>query len=185
MMSSLPVLHRFTVAEYDQMGEIGIFGEDDHVELIDGEIIEMSPIGISHAWCVNQVLTHLIRTLGESVVFSVQNPIEIGERDLPQPDITIVRLSSDRSRHPRPADVLLPIEISDTSRDFDRNVKLRRYAEAGIAESWLVDLVTDTVERHSQPGPGGYRLIALAGRKESLPSTTLPAFTLIVDDILD
>src|SRR5215216_3171381 len=118
--------HRFTVAEYERMGEIGIFSEDERVELVCGEIIEMSPIGERHAACVG-LLTQLITLLLQrSAIVWVQNPIRLDDHSEPQPDVAVLKPRADfyRHAHPGPEDILLVIEVSDTTPEYDRRVKV-------------------------------------------------------------
>src|ERR671938_544657 len=132
----------FSVDEYYRMGEAGILTEDDRVELIEGEIIEMSPIGSRHAACVNRLNTLLGRHLRQTAIVSVQNPIRLDAYSEPEPDVALLRPRADyyESGHPTPADALLIVEVADTSADYDRIIKLPLYAKAGIPEAWLVDL---------------------------------------------
>ncbi|MCA1667804.1 MAG: Uma2 family endonuclease [Thermomicrobia bacterium] len=171
---------RFTVDEYEQMAVSGILHEDDRVELIAGEIIEMSPIGVRHMNCVNRLNQILNRLLPDDVVISIQNPILLSDNSQPQPDLVILY---DRNYQtvPTAADAPVVIEVADSSRDHDRGFKFPIYAAAGIAEAWLIDLTAETIERHTEPHDGRYRFIALAGRGESLPSTIFPTVTLAAD----
>ena len=173
---------RFTVAEYHRMAKAGILMEDDPVELIAGEILEMSPTGQGHIRAVNRLNQTLVLQLGTSAFVSVQNPIGLADNSEPEPDIVFLRGTDGGTANV--ADVLLVIEVAETSRDYDRNVKFPMYAAAGIAESWLFDLAGVAIERHSEPSADGYRLIARAGRGESLTSTVLPGVTFSVDAIL-
>jgi Uma2 family endonuclease len=147
---------RFTVEEYHKMGEAGILGEDDRVELIDGEVLEMTPIGWRHVWCVRQLIGLLASfaetSSGVRSEVDAQNPITLGEHGEPRPDLVLL-LDPPVGRLPGPGEVALVVEVADTSLGFDRDVKLPRYAEAGIAEAWLVDLSSGIIEVHS--GPGG------------------------------
>src|SRR5215213_9412762 len=141
----------FTVAEYERMGQFGIFSEDDRVELVRGEIIEMSPIGERHAASVN-VLDEIVRErLKRTVTVSVQNPIQLDDYSEPQPDIAVLKRRDDfyRHAHPRPEDVLVVIEVSDSTLDLDRTVKLPLYAAAGIPEAWVVNLPEERIEVYS------------------------------------
>jgi Uma2 family endonuclease len=174
---------RFTVDDYERMAEAGILAEDDRVELIAGEIVEMSPIGGRHVGCVNVLADLLWDVVGREALISVQNPIRLSADGEPQPDIALLRRGAPRAV-PTPEDVLLVIEVADSSRDYDRTVKLPLYAAAGIEETWLVDLVAEVVERHTDPHDGVYRRVASARRGESLSSTVLPAVVLAVDAIL-
>ncbi len=175
---------RFTVDDYERMAEAGILTEDDRVELIAGEIVEMSPTGGRHVQCVGRTNRHLSRQVGENVLVNVQSPIRLSNDGEPEPDFAVVRDRDYGGALPSPPDILLVIEVAESSRDYDRNVKLPLYAAAGIPEAWLVDLVAQTVERHTEPHNGRYSLIALASRGQSLASTVLPGVTIVVDDIL-
>jgi Uma2 family endonuclease len=179
-MAMSVVRYRFTVEDYHRMAEAGILGEDDRVELIAGEIVEMSPVGPVHVACVALLNTLLAAQVGPDVLISVQSPIRLPDNTEPQPDLALLRRRDYRAALPGPADVLLVIEVADTSRDFDRTIKLPRYAAAGIPESWLLDLVARRLERHSDPGPDGYRQITLAWPGDTLASTVLPDIVLDV-----
>jgi Uma2 family endonuclease len=147
----------FTRKEYHRMGEAGILRPTERVELIRGEIVEMSPIGPRHIAFVNSLTELLIMRLGGRAVVSVQNPVALGEHSEPQPDLAVLRRRADY-KHAEPAtgDVLLLIEVADTSLAYDRRVKLRLYAESGIPEYWLIDASAETVEVHRRPRPDGY-----------------------------
>ncbi|MBK7871303.1 MAG: Uma2 family endonuclease [Saprospiraceae bacterium] len=144
MTATLPK-RLFTVEDFYKMLESGILNEDDRVELINGEIVEMSPIGSKHAACVKRLNELLKDLLGKSVIISVQDPIRINEFSEPEPDIAIVRRRADfyADSHPEPQDVLLLIEVADSSFPIDRKVKVPLYAEAGIPEVWIVDLIQE------------------------------------------
>lgn len=177
--------HRFTVAEVERMGEAGILTEDDRVELIGGVIVEMSPMGGWHVSVVNEVVDFFRTAAGPDVMISVQNPIRLADDSAPQPDIVLLRRRRYGRNLPTVEDVLLVIEVADSTLAYDRDVKLPLlYAPAGIPESWLFDLVNIRLERHTEPNPDGYRLVARAGRGESLTSTVLPGVTLAVDALL-
>ncbi|RMH90903.1 MAG: Uma2 family endonuclease [Calditrichaeota bacterium] len=184
---TLKVAHkRFTVEEFYRMGEAGIFTEDDRVELIEGEIIEMSPIGKRHAVCVAR-LTGLFGQLAEKrFIVWVQNPLPLNAYSEPQPDITLLKFRSDfyAQKDIEPADVLLIIEVSDTTLEYDREVKIPLYARAGIPESWVIDLAHEAVEVYSQPEEGEYRSVRTVKRGETLTPVALPDISLTVDDIL-
>ncbi len=175
---------RFTTDEYHRMGEAGIFGEDDRVELIDGEIVETGPIGPRHMWCVSRLDRLLHQQLGDDVIISVQNPIRLSVDGEPQPDVVVLRDWDDPDTLPTVDNVLLVIEVSDTTLAYDCGVKLPLYAAAGVPESWIADLKGARLERHTEPRDGEYRSIAIARRGESLTSTVLPTLALAVDDVL-
>lgn len=176
----------FTVAEYHRMAEAGILGEDDRVELLEGEIVEMSPIGSRHAGCVMRLNQLLSRQVGQGILVNIQNPIRMGEHSEPQPDLTLLRPRPDfyAQAHPGPADVLLLIEVAETSADSDRAVKLPLYARSGISEVWLVDLAEERVEVHRHPSPGGYQESRTVQRGERLAPQALPALDLAVEAVL-
>lgn len=179
-----PRPYRFTVGKYERLAEAGILTADDRVELIGGEIIAMSPIGIRHAGCVIGLTDLLGERVGSAVSISVQNPLWLSETDQPQPDLVLLRRGHYQRTRPTPDRVLLLIEVMDSSRDYDRIVKLPLYAAAGIPEVWLVDLVADVIECYTEPRGGRYHRMALFARGDTLTATTLPALAIAVDDVL-
>lgn len=178
------VRRRFTVEEYHRMGEAGIFGEDERVELIEGEVVEMDPIGTRHVMCVMQLTRLLAPLIGDQVLVGVQNPININGGLEPQPDLAAIRTRDYRDSLPGPEDVLLLTEVSDTTLSYDRDTKLPLYARAGIAESWIVDLAGGAIERHNDPAEDGYRRTERAGRGRELASEALPGLVLHADAVL-
>ena len=154
-----PMRHKITADAYYRMAEAGILGADDRVELIGGEIIDMAPIGQNHAGTVNRLNETLSRGFAGRAIVSVQNPIRLDDHSEPQPDFAVLRRRADfytTGERPRPADVLLLIEVADTSLRFDRVVKLPLYARAGIAEVWIADLRQRVVDVHRAPRDGQY-----------------------------
>ena len=174
---------RFTVEEYHKMGEAGIFGEDDRVELIDGEVVEMNPIGWRHARSVRRLNVRLVRAAGDRYSVSVQDPVTLSQHGEPQPDL-MIHNEPPPGRLPSPEEVLVLMEVSDSTLSYDRNVKLPRYARAGIPEVWIVDLQGETLERHNDPRDGGYRRTEKAQRGEELASEALPGLLVPVNDAL-
>ncbi|MBA3246596.1 MAG: Uma2 family endonuclease [Pyrinomonadaceae bacterium] len=176
----------FSVGEYQRMAETGILTEDDRVELIEGEIIEMSPIGNRHAACVKRLNALLSRQLGQSAIVSVQDPIYLNDFSEPEPDIALLLPREDFYEQELPAasDVLLLVEVADTSIDYDRNKKLPLYARAGIPEMWLVDLSAHTITIYAQPLNSQYQFVQTCERGEAIASQTLAGLTLPVDEIL-
>lgn len=138
-VSGIP--HQFTVAEYYAMGAAGILTEQHRTELINGEIVDMPPIGDSHAGTVDRMLRALARAVGDDAIVRVQNPIFLNEWSMPQPDIALLRFRSDfyTSRAPTPSDIVLVVEVSVTTLSYDRDTKLPHYAETGIPEVWIVE----------------------------------------------
>ena len=177
---------RFTVEEYHRMAQAGVFTEDDRVELIEGEIVDMTPIGSLHAACVRR-LDHLFSSrLGQQVLVSVQNPLRLGPDSEPQPDLALLRPRADfyAQAHPGPEDVLLVVEVAETSAEYDRTVKLPLYARSGIREAWLVDLATGSVEVSSNPSPEGYQRVRSIRRGDRLTLEAFPGLELAGDDLL-
>ncbi len=175
----------FTVEEYHRMAEAGILSEDDRVELIEGELIAMSPIGSRHAAAVARLTALLSRIGGWGIVW-VQNPVRLGPHSEPQPDVALLRYRPDfyASAHPGPEDVLLIVEVAETSADYDRTVKIPLYARHGIPEAWLVDLTEEHVEIYRQPGPEGYRGRRIARRGETVSPILIPGLTVAIEEIL-
>lgn len=168
---SLARIHRLTVEDYHRMGETGILGPDLRTELIDGEIIEMPPIGHPHAGTVNFLADRLRDRVHDRAIVAVQNPIGLDGRSEPLPDIALLRLRPDyyRNGHPGPTDVLLVIEVADSSLRYDREFKLPRYARADIPEVWLVDLGGRQLSVHRSPGPNGYADASVPSDLSSVP----------------
>jgi Uma2 family endonuclease len=178
--------HLFTVREFHQMAEGGVFAEDDRVELLAGEIFELTPIGSRHAGCVNYLTHKLTAQLGSAVIVSVQNPFILDDFSEPQPDLLILRPREDfyRGGHPTPDDVRIVIEVADSSESFDRRAKLPRYAQAGIAEAWLIVLNENAVDVYEDPSPDGYRTHRRFERGERVTSRQFPALTVAVSELV-
>lgn len=171
--AATPARRLFTVDDYHAMTQAGILSEDDRVELIEGEIVVMSPVGSRHAACVDILAELLIRAADQRTAVRVQSPIGLGGSTEPQPDVCVLVRRDDAysERLPGPEDVLLIIEVSDTSRAYDRRVKAELYARHGIQEFWLVDLGSRTVEAYRSPGPDGYgeRSVHECGQRLPVP----------------
>jgi Uma2 family endonuclease len=174
----------FTVDEYHRMAEVGIFRPDERVELIEGEIVEMSPIGPRHAGCVINATRLFITRLGERVVLSPQNPVTIRPRSEPQPDLALLRPRevSYSEALPTPQDVVLAVEVADTTVRFDRLVKARLYARAGIAESWLLLPNDRAIEIHREPGPEGYAHVTRHDADQVVAPLAFPDASFAVSD---
>ncbi|MGH9068021.1 MAG: Uma2 family endonuclease [Acidimicrobiales bacterium] len=181
-----PARYRFSVEEWRRMGEAGILGEDDRVELIDGEVVEMSPIGTSHAVCVNRLLRLLVPRAGDRAVVRVQDPAHLDEHSEPQPDVTLARppLETYLADHPGPDDLFLVIEVADTTLRWDLGPKSVLYARSGVVETWVVDLPHSQVVVLTGPGPDGYTAKRVARRGEVVEPAALAGVTLGVDEIL-
>jgi Uma2 family endonuclease len=176
----------FTASEYNRMAEAGILTEDDRVELIEGEIVEMSPIGSRHAACVNRLNMLLSSQAGQDFIVSVQNPIVVDDYSEPEPDVAVLRMRDDyyAQELPTAPDVLLVVEVSDTSVEIDRSVKIPLYARTGIPFTILVDLPKELIEVHSEPTNGQYQSVQIFRRGDSFQLKTLPQLKLSVDTIL-
>jgi Uma2 family endonuclease len=177
---------RFTVGEYSRMADAGIFSEDDRVELIDGAVVDMVPIGAPHAGVIIRLNHLLSRLVGDRAMISPQNPVRLSDYSEPLPDVMLLRPRPDfyTSAHPGAGDVLLLVEIADTSVDYDRSIKVPLYARHGVLEVWVVDLQQQLVEIYRDPAPAGYREIRVAPRGDRLTPLAMPDVALLVDDIL-
>lgn len=176
----------FSVDDYLRMLEAGILSEDDPIELIDGEIIEMSPIGDAHAACVKKGNALFHRVVGPRAIVSVQDPIRLDNYSEPQPDLALLKPRSDfyAQGKPTPADVFLIVEVADSSVQFDRNVKVPLYARALIPAVWLVDLNAGVIAVYSQPAGSNYQTVQTARRGDQLTIDSLPGLSILVDDLL-
>jgi Uma2 family endonuclease len=174
---------QFTIADYARMREVGILTEDDRVELLDGEVRPMSPIGPFHAALVNLLIVLLSRQLGNRAIVSVQNPIQLNDYSEPQPDISLLQPREDfyAAGHPRPDDVLIVIEVADSSIEYDRTEKLPRYAQAGISEVWIVDVEKQAIEQYTDPRNGRYHQARLAEHGEQITAHTVDQLVLGID----
>lgn len=168
------------------MGAVGLFGEDDRVELIEGEIIEMTPIGSRHAACVARLTRLFVGAVGDQAIVWVQNPVRLGVRSEPQPDLTLLRPRDDfyARGHPVPAEILLVVEVSDTTAAWDRDFKAALYGVAGIAQTWVVDLNENSVHVFTGPGREGYGEVRRAASGDDITTGVLGGLTMAVSDIL-
>jgi len=171
-----PTTRRFTVSEYHRMAEAGILGEDDRVELINGRLYVMSPIGSQHAACVDRLARLFFTAIGtDEARVRIQNPILIDPASEPEPDVALVEPKETyAARHPRPDEVLLIVEVSGSTLEFDQTTKLPLYAQAGIPEVWIVALDEDRVHVYRQPKPDRYVEHTTADRGGSLTVQALP-----------
>jgi Uma2 family endonuclease len=185
MTSAAPERHRFTVEEYHRMASAGLLGEDDRVELVEGEIIDMAPIGSRHNACVARLTRLLVGRLGERAIVFVQSSVRISDLSEPEPDIAVLVPRDDfyAGAHPGPTAILLVVEVADATVGWDRSVKIPMYGRAGVAEAWVVDLTTETVEIWTEPGPDGYAATRRAGRGDELDVAGVTV-TVTVDEIL-
>jgi Uma2 family endonuclease len=177
---------KFTVEQYHQMAEAGILTEDDWVELIRGEIVEMSPVGKRHAACVNRLNALFNQRLGQEVIVAVQNPVELDDNSEPQPDLALLQPRSDfyEAGHPQSEDILLLVEVADTTVESDREVKILLYAENGISEVWLVDINAQCLEVYRQPSENGYQFIQKYYRGQTVTIQAFSEISFTVDEVL-
>ena len=177
---------RFTVDEYHRMVETGVLREDDRVELIDGEVVVMSPIGNPHAACVDRLTELLIFALARRATVRVQNPVRLDDHSEPQPDLVVARRAEDfyASRCPGPDDTLLAIEVGDSSVRFDREVKAPLYARSGVPELWLVDLGAGEVRVCRKPTASGYADVTVKRPGDTVSIGVVPELVLRVGEVL-
>lgn len=176
----------WTVDEYHRIAAAGVLGKDDRVELIEGDIVEMTPIGARHAASVNAIVRSLVPQAGSRFVVSVQNPVRLGSRSEPQPDVVVLSWRDDgyADELPTASDVRLVIEVADSSLSTDRDIKLPLYATAGIPETWLINLAGGRFEVHLEPSPTGYSRRRTYHRGESVASTAAPGLVVEVAEAL-
>ncbi|WP_200900372.1 Uma2 family endonuclease [Rubrobacter aplysinae] len=178
--------HRFDTTEYHRMAEAGILSEEARVELVDGEVVEMSPIGSRHQAVVNRLNRLLMSFAVGDYIVSPQGPVRLDEHNEPQPDLALLRFREDfyEREHPGPGDALLLVEVSESSLEYDRSVKLPLYAGAGVPEVWIVDLAANEVESHSAPQHGAYGLTRRYHRGDEIASEGVSGLKLGVGGIL-
>ena len=181
-----PSKRPLTVEEYHWMGRVGIISPEERVELQAGEVYTMPPIGSPHAGSVDAVSTRLRDIIERRFIVRVQSPIQLDDYSEPIPDIALLRWRDDfyRLAHPLPADVLLVIEVADSTVKSDRTYKIPLYARAGIPETWLVNLPGRRVELHAEPVNGVYQVVRVWQPGETVQAHTLPELRLSVDEIL-
>ena len=177
---------RFTLDEYHLLAELGFLGEDDRVELIYGQIVEMTAKGTSHEVCITRLLRELPKLIGDRATLRCQSPLVLPIDSEPEPDFTIVQNRADDylSFHPKPADTLLVIEISDSSLSYDQDVKLPLYAEAGISDYWIFNLIENQLEVYSEPYQDLQHKFGYSTKRIILPSKAI-ALPYFPDLLLD
>jgi Uma2 family endonuclease len=176
--------YRFNVDEYHRLGEAGILGEDDRVELLHGDLITMAPIGGEHRTLVDSLnLLFARRVEGDRYRIGIQNPISLDPYSEPQPDVVLYD-SSVLGRHPRPEEIFLLIEVADSSLTYDLGPKLTAYAQASIAEVWVVDAIRRRVLIHRQPSRTGYGTRLEATVEDTVTVEAFPDFILPVNAFL-
>jgi len=180
--------HKFllTTDQYHLMHEAGVFQDGDRLELVNGEIQTMSPIGRKHVACIIRLVKLFEKKLGDRVMVSAQNSIRLNNHAEPQPDIAILKWRDDfyHEALPTPDDILLIIEVADSSIDYDRHVKAPLYAAAAIPEMWLFDVNQKTIEGYSQPSPNGYKLLRRYDEGDKLSILAFPDVTFNWNELL-
>jgi Uma2 family endonuclease len=174
------------VDEYYRMGEVGILRPDERVELLNGRIVEMPPIGPRHNYAVGTLNAKLTIMLGDRAVCFCQGPVRLDRFSEPQPDIAVVRGPRERylDAHPTPADALVVIEVSDATLTYDRGEKLKAYATAAIPEYWIVDIRHQRIDVYTEPDGDGYRSHAVVSRDQHLASRAFPHDSVDANEIL-
>ena len=187
-LDELPLLtrHRISVVDYYRMAEAGVLDSTKRVELIDGEVMDMAPIGTRHHSAVMRLARSLNQAAGDTALVSVQGPLRLNEMSEPQPDLLLLQPRDDfyASAHPTPADVLLLIEVSDTSARYDREIKLPLYAQHGINEVWMVDLYSNCVRFFSQPQGNQYLVITATETPGPTSVAALPGLAIDLIGVL-
>ncbi len=168
------------------MGEAGVFAPGDRVELINGEIIQMAAIGKRHATCVRRLIRVFRQLPDDRAILDVQDPVELPPDSEPQPDVVLLQFREDyyETAHPTPSDVLLLVEVSDSTIEYDREVKIPLYAKAGIREVWIVNLTEDGIEIYRQPTADEYQVVQKANRGAIISPQEFPEFEIDVNFIL-
>jgi Uma2 family endonuclease len=177
---------RITVDQFEQMIDAGVFTEDDRVELIDGELVTMAPPGVPHAESVRRCHWGSARRAGNNALVDVQNPLDLRPYGRPEPDVMVLHPPQSRydGRLPTADDVLLVVEVADSSLATDREVKIPMYGRAGIPEAWLVNLIDDLIRVYREPTAEGYRVIQTARRGETIAPLAFPDWSIPVDEVL-
>lgn len=180
----MPTRHKLDVDQYYRMADAGILGEGDRVELIDGDIIDRAPIGQGHAAVVGGLTRALVMACGNQAIVWVQNPVRLDRLNEPQPDFAVLRPRADfyaTGDRPGPADILLLVEVADSSLRFDLTVKLPLYARAGIAELWVVDLKRRALDAFRCPTGSGYAAVTTHRPGDHLALAAAPGITVRLD----
>ena len=185
-MNTAVSIHRFNIEEYHRLIESNILHEDDRVELVEGRIVDMTPIGSKHAACVNRLNEIFSEKLQKRAIVTIQNPVRLTEYSELEPDIAIIKRRPDfyAEQHPQPEDVLLIIEVSDSSLDYDAETKIPLYAKANIQEVWLVNLKENILQIYNEPTPEGYNIMLKRRYNQKISPGCFPDIALTVSEIL-
>jgi Uma2 family endonuclease len=183
MATDVERTRKLTADEYGRMVELGIFGEDERLELIDGEIIEMAPVGDPHGLCVSQLNKRLVIGVGDRALVWVHGPVRLGAASVPEPDLAVVRPRSYRTGVPRPEDILLIVEVADSSLRYDRTTKLQLYARAGVPEYWVVSVEGEWIEVYRFPEGARYGESRRAAADATVAPAAFPGIAVGVADV--
>ena len=185
-MVKKPQRRRLTVDDFAKMCEVGILSADDRVELIDGELVEMPPMGSEHAGIVNELANVLPGLLDPAVRLRVQSSVQLTRYTQPEPDLAVVSRDSRLylRHHPQPEQILIAIEVADSSLKYDREQKMPRYAAAGVPDAWLVDVRPRTITVYTDATAEGYRASRTLGWSEELEATAVAGLRLTFEEIL-
>ena len=186
-LADAPKKRLFTRKEYHAMGKAGIFAPNERMELLEGEIIVMSPVGNWHAFCVDSLNYEFAAlNISRRAIVRVQNPAATSPTSEPEPDLMLMAYKDDRylSGHPNPQDILLLVEVADSSLGYDTNVKLRHYAQSGVSETWIADLRNDQIVSHTEPSPEGYLVSRIYRLGDTISPTAFPDLKIAVGDII-
>jgi Uma2 family endonuclease len=180
-----PNKYCFNVAQYYKMAEVGILGVEQRTELIEGEIIQMSPIGAKHAGTINRLTRVLSPLVSNQAIISIQNSIRLNTNSEPQPDLAILRFRDDcyTDCHPTPADIFLLIEVSDSTLKYDREIKVPLYAKAGIPEVWIANIEAQLFEVYRSPSQDSYQKIQSYSKGEVIQIEMLADIAIAIDEI--
>jgi Uma2 family endonuclease len=183
----LLMTRKFTVAQYEKMRDVGIIGDREKIELIEGEIIEMSPIGLKHMAMVMRLTNILPNLIGNNTLISIQNPITLNDYSQPEPDLVLLKYRQDyyETKQPTPADILLLIEVSDSTIKYDREIKLPIYATNDVQEVWLINLNNETIEVYRYPQGTTYQHNQIMRQNEVISSLKLPELFLKISEIFN
>lgn len=176
---------RFSVDEYYKMIELGMLRDYEKAEIIEGELIKKIAVGDRHAFIVDILTKFFVKNVSGDVLIRIQNPIRLSNFSEPEPDLVLADLTNyDGRRHPRPEEVLLLMEVSDSTVKYDRDVRLPLYAAAEIREVWIVNLPSEIIEVYTKPRYGLYQLVEIYKRGEIVESETLPNLKIETETIL-
>lgn len=186
MSTMSPVTYKFSVETYHRMGEAEIFSPEQRLELIHGEIISMSPIGLKHAITVNRINQVFTGLFGKQVIVAIQNPLGLSDESEPQPDFVLYKARDDfyENKAPESEDVYLLIEVSDSTLRFDRQVKLPLYASNNIAEVWIANLRDKQLEVYRDPTPSGYQQQLILKDAETVSPQSFPDVAIAIKELL-